>query len=252
MQRRRAMWGLIILLTAGSLAACSVSFTGGIIGLVVSVCIGVAVLLGASTQQGCGDDPDIGPCLGAPYEDTAVPPSDASNLQEVEAGTVDEPDIGPCLGAIVVDAEGTADADVHLGPCLSAPAPTPDAVPVEPDADIGPCLSVEPPEDVGPPDEADAPVAPDAPVGPCLSVQPPEADTATDLEDAEVIDETEFGPCLSPPAPDPPDVQGGEQEDVSAAAPAEPTSRAAIIERLGDRGVLPPDVLERLSEKEKS
>ena len=231
MQRRRAMWGLFILLTAGSLAACSVSFTGGIIGLVVSVCIGVAVLLGASTQQGCGDDPDIGPCLGAPYEDTVVPPSDASDFEEVEAGVVDEPDIGPCLGAIVVDAEGTADADVHLGPCLSAPAPTPDAVPVEPDASVGPCLSFEPPEDVGPPDEADA---------------------ATVLEDAEVIDETEFGPCLSPPQPDPPDVQGEEEEDVSAAAPAKAGSRAAIIERLGDRGVLPPDVLERLSEKEKS
>jgi len=73
-------------------------------------------------------------------------------------------------------------------------------------------------------------------------------------DDADAI-EPPIGPCLSPPSPDfpsPDEDDAGAEEDVSKAQASEPGSREAIIARLGARGVLPPDVLKRLSDSEES
>ena len=278
-KRRRTTWAIVILMSAGSLAACSVSMTGGIFGLIVSVALGATVLLGASTQQSCstqaclsmiedldGETPDetyIGPCLGAPYD-----PNDEPRRSDPESSDVE---VGPCLSAPPPeDFDTSPPADTSeveeppIGPCLSAPPPEDfDAgAPERPDADSQPM-------DVGPPDTPDGegpgdtsdgeglgdkdgeeagPEVIEPPIGPCLSPPAPEIfEEDAGASDAEI--EPPIGPCLSPPMPDPPDVLE-DDADVSQAAPAAQGSRAEIIERLGARGVLPADVLKRLSDRE--
>lgn len=58
---RRATLFIGLLCLSASLAACSVSVTGGLIGGVLTVLVGVGLLaFGGATQSGCGM---IGPCL---------------------------------------------------------------------------------------------------------------------------------------------------------------------------------------------
>jgi hypothetical protein len=254
-KRRRVTWALVIVLSAGSLAACSVSMTGGLFGLFVSLGLGAFVLLGASTQPSCTTTP----CLSPLYEE----------LDVTDEGDATSVSIGPCLSISlpqdVVEAEDIVvpeddlaagpEEDIGsqeppIGPCLSAPPPLDDVEEApEDDVVIGPCLSPAPPDTLEPEDDADA-IEP--PIGPCLSPMPPDISEPDD--DADAI-EPPIGPCLSPPAPDfpsPEESDAAVEEDVSKATATEPGSREAIIARLGARGVLPADVLARLSDREES
>lgn len=238
---RRGVWIALILVGAGSLAACSVSVTGGVLGLVATIAVGALLLMGTSaTQSGC----DTQPCL-SPIE----PIPDAAD------GEVGEPDFGPCLSPrppdiieeVDADADADADPEPDFGPCLSPPWDIVD----DRGVDLGVCLSPIPPD-------ADAEAGPeevDIPIGPCLDPLPP--DEAPDAGEIDVgpclsdVPEPDFGPCLSPPAPDwGPDAGTDADVDAAQAPPAKPASaRAQAIERLASRGVLPPDVLARLTDR---
>ncbi len=222
-----------IIFISSVLAACGgVSIQGGVIGGALSGLIAIVLLIGtAGTQTGC--DTTTGPCLSfipapgdagdAGAEDAvgpclSPPPPDAEIDAGVEVDAGQDMDAGQDVDAGHEDAEP---ADVDVMPCLSPPPP--DAEPE--DAELMPCLSPLPP-DAAPEDGA---------VGPCLSMAPPDV-----------------GPCLS--------IDGGSVPDTGATdvsmAPSVPKldqvadPRHEVIAKLADRGVIPADVLARLTGKE--
>jgi hypothetical protein len=153
--RQLLRWFALTGLAVSVLTACTVSVSGGVLGVLGSLgLIGGLTLLAGVSQTGCIEDP--------PSRDDA------------------EVDVGPCLTR---DAFAPLDmrmqSDTGIGPCLGAPQPDmrpdrgvpPDAgVDMAPDALIGPCLEPPPPADMG---------GVDIGVQPCLDVpepDPPEPD----------------------------------------------------------------------------
>lgn len=254
MSRRPLFWTVVLIVAAGSLAACTVSVAAGVASFVGTLAVAALLLLTTSaTQQGCDPDatsgdvtetPDdthevdyLGPCLSfVPDLPEMEADADKDVFGPCLGAPLDVPDIniGPCLSPpldVGLDAGDEVDEDV-FGPCLSPPLDVPD---------IGPCLS--PPFDVGP-DTGDD-VEHDV-FGPCLSQPLDVPDTSACL--ADVLD-SDFGPCLSIIPPDVIEPADGEEDTPDSAetkaAPA--TARDKVIASLGARGVLPPDVLARLT-----
>ncbi|MFU8804953.1 MAG: hypothetical protein ACNA8W_14165 [Bradymonadaceae bacterium] len=215
---RLALVGLFM--SASVLTACTVSVTGGLGGIGVSMLLLMLFLAGtATTQTGCeigtsaclsiapennwNNDLDVGPCLIAPWD-----------------GGFDE-DVTPDTG----DAQ-QADADIHVGPCLSPPF------------DGGFDDDVSP--DTGDARDADATDAGDRD-----ATDVDGSDGGLDQPDADA----HLGPCLSPLPPD-----GGFIIAPDAGASLESQGpepildeRARILARLSDR--LPADVLAKLEKK---
>ena len=255
--RRIGFVCLGLLLLSSVVTACAFSVTGGAVGGLISLLLGVVLVgVGVSssgcevdtsedTAQGATDVPDagvgvcltayfdVGPCLGALPEDVVGP-----CLQPPL------PDVGPCLSRpldIGVCLQPPPDVifpcldpppDDVIGPCLEPPLPDVVGPCLDYDPDVfGPCLSPPPPDLMGPCLSYD----PDA-FGPCLSIIPPPAD-ATD--DAEPI-----GPCLS--------MRESKLElparPVLPAGPPTTLARAAVTEKVLARGGLPEDVAARLRE----
>ena len=237
--RTRAIRISLAVFALSSVTACTVSATGGLVGGLLSLLsVGLLVALTTTTtscEDGGGgsdsdtvvgpclsqrldiEEPDVGPCLGAPLEDVVEP--DVGPCLSIEPFDVDEPDVGPCLSQRL-DIE-----EPDVGPCLSPPL---EDVVEEPEV-VGPCLS-PPLEDIV--EEPD--------IGPCLS--PPAPD---------VKDEPEVGPCLSLPAPDVTEASIAppipESPRVAAfSADARQAAREQVRERLMRAGVLSPELVETL------
>lgn len=121
---------LVVALAAASiLTACTISFAGGVAGLVAAALAALGLLATGASQAGCGGrsvEPclSIGPCLEPPYY------PDAGRDAEV----------GPCLSiGQLPDAAVDSGLDARVGPCLEAPAPDAGR-----DAEVGPCLDIAP------------------------------------------------------------------------------------------------------------
>ena len=152
-------------------------------------------------------------------------------------------------------------------PCLNMADPgqtTDDDTPDPIEDPVGPCLEMMPvdeePDEADPeetetdeaetdeaePDEVQLEEIDDASTGPCLMLPPPEA---VDEEEPEAT------PCLSPPkghlgpclkvAP-PPEPEDDEPEADEPEPDKAPDDAQGVLERVLDRDVLPPDVVERL------
>lgn len=114
--------------------------------------------------------------------------------------------------------------------------------------DVGPCLSIiaEPPPDAGTPKDTN--------VGPCLSAPPPDMGPERGTTPDKQI-EPDVGPCLSAPPTGMLLPHEQENHSIPQMEPGFQTkfaenslgqSRESVIEKLGAKGVLPADVLERL------
>jgi|GEM_PF-7133356 hypothetical protein len=112
MIRRRWRWLVISLsfLSIGFLTACTVSLSGGWIGIVLGILSMGGLLFAGSSQSGCRGG-CMGPCLSvvAPEVDAKIP-------------------VGPCLKIMPIDmGAGAVDAapprKPYLGPCLSVAVP---------------------------------------------------------------------------------------------------------------------------------
>jgi hypothetical protein len=147
---KRRLWFVLtslgLLLAVSVLAACTVSVSGGITGVIGSLALGAALLgLGASTS-GCDDS--VGACLTVDVG--------ACLSQALDVGIDGAPaEVGPCLSQALPDAgvdavtPDAATPDAHVGPCLSPPLPdtgldTGNLDAGKPDTKVGPCLSPPP------------------------------------------------------------------------------------------------------------
>ncbi len=260
---RRGTWGLFLLvLAASTIAACTISSAGGIMGMVLSLLAAASLLAatGAATQ-GCdsADEvyPVVGPCLTiAPNDDWGVAAclSDAGSLDPFDAQDsdwVEEFDIGPCLSDPgryePLDTPDTQEAnEVDIGPCLSPPLNDRghedseelsdegnDDGPGLIETDFGPCLSVLPPDFGSPEDPDEGEGSDDGDAG-------DEGDGGQDREDSG------FGPCLSPPIDAQNSLRPPGVEDRAPAAKIASSSRDALLRRFAEQGALPEDVLRRL------
>lgn len=138
MRRSLVIAGTICL--ALSLAACSVSVTGGIVGGALTVLVGLGLLVfGGATQSGCSSI--IGPCL------SPVPPRDAeAPKKKADAGAKKaQPDAGVRDAAVAppsVAPDTKPDPEPSMQVCLSE-------MPLHPclsKAPIQPCLEMVPPQ----------------------------------------------------------------------------------------------------------
>jgi hypothetical protein len=143
-------WKLAValaVLSLSTLAACTVSAAGGIIGGAGALVFAVFVLMGTASQTGCEKSSkksdESSHCLSVDrrVDDAAPVPSDAQNFPPCL-----KPDLTPCLKVAMPDA-GVPDA--HVGPCLE----------LRPCLDVPPCLSPPRPD-------------PETPMPVCLSVDP--------------------------------------------------------------------------------
>lgn len=208
--RRALRWGALAGLALSVLTACTVSFSGGMIGALAS--IGLAALLflvAGATQTGCTEDPDdgpVGPCLSIV--------SDADVDAGTDANTDAAPDVrvGPCLSQ-----------EIDFGPCLSPDQSV--------DLSIGPCLSPPEPDPAPPEMGPQVDMGTDMPIGPCL--EPPPPDMGVDMMPPDAA----LQPCLSPPPPDPEDGSGK----------ASPVDTNAIFDKVA--AGLPADIAARLKRR---
>lgn len=140
------------------------------------------------------------------------------------------------LGLACSDGKSSDDTST-VNACLSPPEETTDVA-------TGPCLDVDPTE-----------VA----TGPCLDVGPLTGTTDTGTTGTTDGADSTFGPCLSPEPPTGTGTDtgtgtgtGGETDTDGTTGmmnDAPPSSRAAAIERVLDRGTLPADVAARLRDR---
>jgi hypothetical protein len=151
--------------------------------------------------------------------------------------------LGPCLEPAPVE-------DPDVGPCLSEPAR---------EIEVNACLTAQPPAEDTDTKAQPKPPADDGALTPCLTPpQPPDRPG----------DDGSVTPCLSPPdPPDPPGPGSGPKPEppmhpcLSIAPPVrengkgggqgkppadEPFASADVVQRVLERGDLPPDVLARL------
>jgi hypothetical protein len=276
---RQTLFKVCLVLGLGlSLAACTWSMAGGMLGAILTVLVSASLIIGAGTTTAGCDDP--GANTGT--ENTDAGPSDTGNTADQDTK------VGPCLSFVPDVGESEVESDVYVGPCLSAPLPDVGPDSEEPDTLVGPCL--EPPapdiseldsEDdiyVGPclsppePDISEPDDTADVFIGPCLSQPLPDIiEPEPDSKDSETSD-VYIGPCLSPPAPDisepdsfekdvelqpclslpPPDDEAHVDFQPARQVATRGDARQAIRERLAAQGVIPADVADRFRDRKGS